>query len=40
MFSCMLAVVMLSFGYLVIRQVLQLMILVLRGGRSNEVLRP
>jgi putative transposase len=33
----MLAVMILSFGYLLMRQVLQLIILLLRGDRSNEV---
>jgi hypothetical protein len=33
----MLMVMILSFGYLVMRQVLQLIILLLRGDRSNEV---
>ena len=32
-----LAVMILTFGYLVVRQVLQLMVLVLRGDRSSEV---
>jgi hypothetical protein len=37
MLPCMLAVMILKFGYLVMRQVLQLLILLLRGDRSNEV---
>jgi hypothetical protein len=37
MLPCTLAVMILSFGCLVMRQVLQLMILAMRGDRSNEV---
>ena len=37
MLPCALAVMILTFGYLVVRQVLQLMVLVLRGDRSNGV---
>ena len=37
MLPCMLAVMILSFGYQVMCQVLQLIILLLRGDRSNEV---